>query len=676
MVSCGAIGAVITATMLVLAFQPSSPEMDVYKAMDFTADPCEDFYQYACGGWIANTELPPDRTSFLRSFSGATERNMEIVKDIILDETKHIYSKIGNFYKSCMDVGTANKLKAEPILPLMNEVGNLTTWDQVVVVAAALQRRGFDVLWDFGVGADAKNSQQNQFEMDQGGLTLPYRLYTANTTKSNMALAFYAEHVEWMFKLVGFNPVAAREEAIMAVRFERALAEAFINPQLITDPFARYNTMNQAQLTQLTGNKINWSAYFGELFKDSMGRPGAAPAIVNVVTPTYFTNLTAMFTKGDKDLSPIKASAYFRWRVITTSALWLSEDFLISHFRFFGTFLHGVKVLPPREKICVSRTHTVLTDLVVEIFLAKMDNAKTVEYATDLVQQLIKSFEGRLSQVDWMDLKTKQLAMAKLKAIRPMVAGPGSAELRNYSGIDISATDLFGNWFRSNSNGVMRDLEKLHHKPDPNKWHMAADAVNAYYDPDTNTIVFPIGILEPTFFVAGAAPAINYGGVGSVIGHEMTHGFDNKGRLFDAKGNLDDWWAPATSALFKQRTECVVDLFNRLGGDGKMSLGENIADMGGVKTAYEGFLTKEQSRQEVPPTQAPLTPNQLFFVAYAQNWCAVQTPQAAEMQKLTDVHSLPRNRVLGPLSNFDEFAKVYNCPRNSTYNPIKRCSVW
>lgn len=643
------------------------------SALDSTADPCVDFYQYACGTWLAKNPIPPDRPEWAR-FDELEERNLAILREILekaaVNSPKRspIEQKIGDYYAACMDEAAIEKKGIEPIKPELDRIAALSDNNLLADEVAHLQRAGANVLFLFTSQQDYKNANAMIALADQGGLGLPERdYYLKDDQKSVETRQKYLEHVTKMFQLLGDSPerAAARAQAVMSI--ESALATGSLDVVSRRDPARIYHKTRREELVLSLAPSFAWPKYLASI---------NAPAIesLNVAVPEFFKALDSLVNTARLD----DWKTYLTWQLVHAHAPLLSSGFVHENFDFYGKYLTGAQELRPRWKRCVQFVDNDLGEALGQKYVERTFGAEGKERTLQMVHTLESALGKDLMALDWMSLATKQKAIEKLNAITNKIGYPD--KWRDYSSVKIVRGDAAGNDERATEFEFQRQLDKIGKPVDHTEWQMTPPTVNAYYDPQMNDINFPAGILQPPMFDKSADDAVNFGAIGSIIGHELTHGFDDEGRQFDAKGNLRDWWTAQDAAEFEKRASCLVDEYSSfkavegLKVNGKLTLGENTADFGGLRVAYMALM--EDLAARTMPKVDGFTSEQRFFLAYAQSNCETESDELLRLSAQTDPHSPPKFRVNGIVQNMPEFQKAFGCRLGQPMVRKPACRVW
>jgi endothelin-converting enzyme/putative endopeptidase len=647
----------------------TTPGFDI-NALDRKADPCVDFYQFACGNWNAANPVPSDKSRWGR-FDLLQERNLEILRTILEESTAaapqrtSVEQKIGDHYASCMDEERIEKLGVKPLARDLERIQAMRGKQELPAVLAWLHRRALPSLFGFGSVADFKDSKQIIAVVDQGGLSLPDRDYYlvdrfAETKKK------YQAHVERMFQLMGDAKETAAAKAQTVVDIETALAKVSLDRVSRRNANNIYHKMSRNDLAKLAP-AFAWDRYF-----DATGAPSFES--LNVTVPDFFKGMNALIGATDLD----RLRVYLTWQVLRSSAPLLPRAFVQENFEFFGKTLTGAKELQPRWRRCVAFTDTELGEALGQKYVERAFAGNSKERMLELVRAIERAFEKNLDGLAWMTPATKKKALEKLHTVANKIGYPD--KFRDYGPVTIVRGDALGNRRRAGEFEERRDFAKIGTPVDPTEWRMTPPTVNAYYNPVENNINFPAGILQPPFFDSKLDDAVNFGAIGAVIGHELTHGFDDSGRRFDAQGNLRDWWTEEDGREFEKRADCIIGQY---GGyvsvadvklNGRLTAGENVADNGGVRMAYIALMTVLTGKPKKPIDG--FTPEQRFFLGYGQIWCQNITEEAARLRAQTDPHSPGRYRVNGVVSNMPEFGAAFGCKAGQPMVRENACRVW
>ena len=654
--------------------KPAATDVDL-AAMDPGVNPCQDFYQYACGRWNATHPIPNDQAIW-GTASQLQEKNLAVLRQVARAAAHRgsgpgstpVTREVGTYYAACMDRSAVTAAGAQPLAAALARIAAIASKRQAAAVLARMQLDGTDALFVFGPEQDFKHATREIAVADQGGLGLPDRSYylTADA-RSRILRHQYLAHVQTMFALLGDAPAAAQAEANVVLSIETALARDSITNVARRNPQAVYHKMSVPQFESLAP-AFDWRAYFAAL-----GAPRFAA--INVAVPGFFRGLNAEWTQVP--LADWKT--YLRWHLAHDAAAQLSPAFVNANFAFYGAILEGEKAPTPRWKRCVESTDQNLGEALGQLYVKAAFSPQAKAHMEAMVGHLETALGQDISSLAWMTPATKKQALIKLHAIANKVAYPD--HWRDYSAVVLRPGDFFGNYTRAQAFESRRELAKIGRPVDRGEWGMTPPTVNAYYNPLQNEIVFPAGILQPPFFNPHRDDASNYGAVGVVMGHELTHGFDDEGRQFGPHGNLRDWWTPADAKAFEERTACLVNEyagFSPLPGvhlNGRLTLGENTADNGGARIAY---MAMEAALAGQPDTKIDgFDRAQRFFIAYGQVWCQNVRPQTARLLATVDPHSPGRFRVNGVVQNLPQFAQAFHCGPGApmTAGP-KACRVW
>lgn len=642
--------------------------------LDKTVSPKTDFYQYACGGWMKTHPLTDEYGRF-GSFDLLAENNRTQLHGLIKglatqqQEPGSIGQKIGDLYNLAMDSTKLNADGMKPMKPMLDKVAAVKDRKGLTVLAAEMTRQGLGAYFNLFIGADEKNSSMNIVQAFQGGLGLGDRDYYLSDDAHNKGIrAKYEAHIARMFRLAGYEEGQAVKAAGQAMAVETDLAKAAYDRVKARDPQANYHKMTVAELERQAPG-IDWNLYF-----KSLGLPEVKE--LNVAQPEALAEVAKQVGKGDLDAQ----KSYLLWKVIDGAASYLSDEFVEANFDFYGKVLSGTPEMQPRWKRAVSAVDGMMGEAVGKMYVEKYFPAAAKERMVKLVGNLQQALGERIRALTWMSDETKAKALEKLSAIYVKVGYPD--QWRDYSSLDIKKDSYWANVLRSNVFEYDYMLAKNGKPVDKTEWMMTPQTVNAYYNPTTNEICFPAGILQYPFFDMKADDAFNYGAIGVVIGHEMTHGFDNHGRQYDKDGNLRDWWTAEDAKKFEERTQVLVDWFDKievlpgLHANGKLTLGENIADYGGLQVAFQAFHNAVKD--------APLgvvdgfTPEQRFYLAYAGVWAANIRDEEIRLRTQTDEHSLGRWRVNATLPHIEGWYEAFGVQEGDPMYlaPDKRASIW
>ncbi|MBI4877874.1 MAG: M13 family metallopeptidase [Acidobacteria bacterium] len=635
--------------------------------LDRSADPCTDFYRFACGIWIQKNPIPSDESRWGR-FNALSERNQSILREILEAAASAANGqKIGDHYASCMDEAAIERLGAKPLQPELDRVATLKDKAGLAPLVARLHAAGVGAAFQFGAGPDFKNSKLNLAAVGQGGLSLPDRdYYLKDDPKSAEIRKQFVAHVGRMFQLLGDAPEPAARKARTVMDLETALARGSLDRVARRDPARVYHKMAVAELEKLAPS-FAWRAYFAA---------SATPAFdsLNVSVPEFVKTLEERI--GAASLEDWKT--YLSWHVLHSAADSLSSAFVKEDFAFFGQTLTGAKELRPRWKRCVARADDELGEALGQGYVERTFGAEGKQRMLALVHALERALAKDIQGLDWMTPATKKQALVKLQAIQNKIGYPD--KWRDYSALKIVRGDALGNSMRAADFERRRRLKRIGQPVDPTEWGMTPPTVNAYYSPLQNNINFPAGILQPPFFDRQMDDPVNFGGIGAVIGHEMTHGFDDSGRKFAADGNLRDWWTAEDGKEFERRAQCFVDQYAQYEAapgvklNGKLTLGENAADNGGLRIAYMALLETLEGKPR--PKIDGFTPEQRLFLGWGQIWCQNVTEESARLRAATDPHSPGQWRVNGVVVNMPEFQQAFGCRTGQPMVREKACRVW
>lgn len=656
------------------------------KNIDTSIKPQDDFYKFANGNWLKNNPIPPEYSRW-GSFNELIEKNNDALHEIAeqaakasaanssqpeMEKAAAEAQKVGDFYASGMNEERINSARLLPLKGELKRIDSISDLSSLSKAIGRLHSIGIGALFGFTSGQDDKDSTMVIAQAFQGGLGLPDRdYYTKDDDASKKLRQQYLAHVTKMFSLLGETPEAAAAHARTVLEIETALAKPARTRVELRDPQKNYNKMSEAELQKLMPD-FKWDDYF-----QVVGQP--VPGAINVGQPDFFKAANDVV----KSVSLDDWKTYLRWHLIHGTAPTLGQDFVDENFTFFGKTLTGTEKLKPRWKRVVSVIDNEIGEALGKLYVADHFPPEAKQRALEMVNNLKAALADRIKTNDWMDEPTKQEALKKLAAFTVKIGYPD--KWRDYSALKIDRGPYVFNVLRSDQFEVAREMRKIGKPVDRSEWGMSPPTVNAYYNPNLNEIVFPAGILQPPFFNANADDAVNYGGIGAVIGHEMTHGFDDQGRQYDAVGNLRDWWTPASAKAYNERAKAIIDQYAAYEAmpdqhiNGELTQGENIADIGGLKIAYAAFKKAQAAHPEEATKKIDgYTPDQRFFLAWAQIWRANQRDQETMLRLNTDPHSPGRFRSNGPVSNMPEFQKAFDLPDNSPMvRPAKdRANIW
>ncbi len=668
--------AVISLVSMASAQQQPAPTASKYEpaldvtSMDRSADPCVDFFQYSCGGWLKNNPIPPDQSSWSLYAKMQDENRVRlrgILEAAAAPDAKRnaATQKIGDYYASCTDEKAIEANGAAPLKPDLERIAKINSKAEIADLAAAMVDD--NVLFRFDSTQDFRDASQVIAEADQGGLGLPDRdYYFKDDAKSVELRKAYVAHVQKMFELLGDQPAATSAEAQTVMRIETALAKGSMTRVERREPKNLDHKMTSGELEKISPD-FPWQVYFTKV-----GLPSLAS--LNVASPGFFK---AMNEELDKE-SLADWKIYLRWHLVHADAPFLSSTFLNENFAFYGKTLRGQQELQPRWKRCTQYVDGDLGEALGQVYVEKYFGPAAKQEALKMVKEIQAAMEQDINSLPWMSAATKQQALVKLHGMANKIGYPD--KWRDYSKLEIVRGDELGNVERSRQFEFNRELAKIGKPVDRGEWGMTPPTVNAYYDPQLNDINFPAGVLQPPAFDPKSDAAPNYGDTGGTIGHELTHGFDDEGRQFDAQGNLRDWWTADDEKEFVKRASCISDQYSTytiiddIKINGKLTLGEDTADLGGLILAYMAWQadTKGETLQPLDG----LTPEQRFFVGYGQSWCGETRDETKRLRATVDPHSPEKYRTNGVVSNMPEFQEAFHCKAGSPMVNQNRCRVW
>ena len=649
--------------------QPNSaPKLNT---IDTTQDPCTDFYQYACGNWLKNAEIPADQARW-GGFDELRERNRNTLREILEKASKDdpgrnaIDQKIGDYYESCMDEKGANEKGIAPLKPELDRIAAAKDKQELIAVAAHDYMIGPNPLFGFYSAPDLHNANMVIAYVDQGGLSLPDRdYYIKDDSKTLDTRKHFVDYMTEMFTLAGQTAQQAAESAQTVLRIETALAKVSMDRTARRDPKTRDHKMSRSDAVALAPN-----FYLNQYF-EALGAPNFTE--LNVSNPDFFKQANALL--DTESLDALKT--YVTWQLLDNAAPRLSEPFVQAHFKM-QQVLTGQKEIQARWKRCVSLVDNGLGEALGQRYVEQTFGADGKQRMLKMVDALESSLDQDIKTLPWMTADTKKQAKLKLEAIRNKIGYPD--KWRDYSSLEIKRDDLLANYFRANEFESKRDIAKIGKPLDRTEWGMTPPTVNAYYSGSNNEIVFPAGILQPPFFDKNMDDAVNFGGIGLVIGHELTHGFDDQGRKFDPQGNLRDWWTEKDGQEFEKRAGCIADEYSGFTAvddlklNGKLTLGENTADNGGARISLMA-LEKSMKDKDIGKIDG-YTPQQRFFLGFARVWCEKRRPEYSRMMVSVDPHSPGKFRVNGVVQNMPEFQKAWGCKAGQPMVSANACRVW
>jgi endothelin-converting enzyme/putative endopeptidase len=640
--------------------------------MDRSVDPCTDFYRFSCGGWIKKNPIPPDQSRW-EVYSKLSDDNERFLWGILQEAAKPqatrsaIEVQIGDFFNACMDEPSLEKLGITPLRPQLDEIAKLQSIRDLPALLARYHLSGYNMLFSFGSNQDFADSTHEIAFASAGGLGLPDRDYYVKTdTKSQELRQKYLDHVARMFALLGEPEALAKTHAQTVMNIETALANASLTRVEQRDPYKLFHKMTVAQLQAIT-KSFAWDGYLAASQLKGI-------QVVNVTEPAFMKEVEVLLTSRPLD----DWKTYLRWHLVHASAPVLSSAFVNANFDFYSKTLRGTEQLAPRWKRCVRRVDGDLGEALGQVFVQKTFGPDTKARALVMTKQVEAAMESEIRQLPWMGEATRNKALEKLHALVNKIGYPD--KWRDYSSIRIARGDYFGNVERATEFESRRQLAKIGKPVDRTEWGITPPTVNAYYDDQMNDMNFPAGVLQPPLFDPKMDDAPNYGDTGATIGHELTHGFDDEGRQFDAKGNLKDWWTKADAKEFEERTKCISDQYSGytivddIKINGKLTAGEDAADLGGTLLAYLAWQAATKA-QQLRPIDG-FTPDQRFFIGMAQWACGDERPESLRMSAITNPHSPNVYRVNGVVSNMPQFGKAFSCKAGQPMVRARQCRVW
>src|SRR5215472_2800801 len=649
--------------------QPDLPVLDV-TSIDTTVDPCVDFFAYSCNGWIKKNPIPPDQSSW-GTYGKVQDENRKQLREILesaaaeTGQRASYRQKIGDYYASCIDEKTIDAQGIRPLQDALARIDAIQSKKDLSDVVASMAHQF--ALFNFRSDQDYKNSNEVIAEVDQGGLGLPDRdYYFKDDAKSVDLRKAYVAHVQKMLELLGHPTAVASAEANRILQIETELARGSMTRVDRRDPKNIYHRMSADELQKLSPN-FQWNLFFAKV-----GVPQLKS--LNVETPAFFQAMSQLIDK--EDLAAWKT--YLQWHLLHANARFLSSPFVNEDFNFFGKTLTGREQLQPRWKRCTVDVDNDLGEALGQAYVEKYFSPEAKRQVLTMVTEIEAAMQQDIENLPWMSPETKKNALEKLHAVVNKIGYPD--KWRDYSSLEIKRGDEMGNVQRAAKFEFDRQLAKINKPVDHQEWTMTPPTVNAYYDPQKNDINFPAGILQPPLFDPASDAAPNYGNTGGTIGHELTHGFDDEGRQFDATGNLRDWWTEADGKEFEKRASCISNQYSQyvivddIKINGKLTLGEDVADLGGLILAYAAWKADTKS-QNLQPIDG-FTPDQRFFIGYAQSWCGSTRDEAKRVRATVDEHSPDKYRTNGVVTNMPEFQSAFHCKTGAPLAPAQRCRVW
>jgi putative endopeptidase len=652
---------------------PYTPGLDVH-AMDRSANACTDFYQFSCGGWLTQNPIPPDQASW-SVYGKLAQDNQRFLWGILTDLSRTqagrtpSQQKIGDYFAACMDEAAIERRGLTPLAPTLSAIDALKSSAELPALLAQLQldQSGDEFLFGFSSSQDFADAQAVIAFASAGGLGMPDRdYYTDQDARARELRQRYREHVAHSFALLGDTPPLAAQHAATVLRIETELAQASLTRVELRDPYNLFHKLDRAALERLTPH-FAWAPFLRVLKLSSTNT-------INVTEPKFYTALDRLLARNSLD----DLKTYLRWHALHGAAPFLAQRFEDERFAFFDHTLRGVPQQKPRWKRCVRQVDALLGEALGQEFVARTFGPQLKAATQLMTQQIEQAMHADIEALPWMSAPTKQQALAKLAAVVNKIGYPD--RWRDYGSVAIERGDYFGDALRATEFESQRELNKIGKPLDRKEWQMSPQTVNAYYDPQMNDINFPAGVLQPPLYDPRMDDAPNYGNTGGTIGHELTHGFDDQGRKFDAAGTLKDWWTQADARQFTARTQCIVDQYAKyvvvddIHINSRLTLGEDVADLGGLILAHMAW--RVQTAHQALGAREGLTPAQRFFVGYAQWACENERPENQRLRAKTDEHSPGRYRVNGLVVNMPEFAQAFSCPADAPLVRKNPCRIW
>ncbi|OQS05811.1 endothelin-converting enzyme, metalloprotease family M13 [Thraustotheca clavata] len=654
-----------------LAGTVSELPKEMTALMDLSADPCNDFYQYACGGWYKQVTIPADRATTDTSFSVLGDKNDAVIRQILTSN----YPKVSDYYNSCMDIRTLTSLGTTPIADDLKSIRSSTSVKDLLHVAAQLSKKGVLAFTQPTVYPDAKDATTNALYSAQAPSTLARELYV-NPQYWRVVQPAYKQYIVSLMSLAGKSATVGTAAAKTIIDFELQLAGVQLSKlELLEAKTSNYNPMSYCDAS--VKYPLTVGAQLREYGFSTDGCTNTSGKII-LNDLDFFDRVESLVSKQSLDT----LKTIFEFKVLHTNAPSLAPTFATANWKLFGKLIQGQSVEPSREKKCTADIQTALGDLVSDYFVKSTFDSTSATRAEEMVLALEASFKQGIENATWLDDETREKALTKLSKFVHLIGAPEKPE--TYASLSFNNKEYINNRNKINLYDTTANLALVGTKVDRHKWSSPASEVNAYYAPSVNSITFPAGILQAPFFSGKFDPAQNFGGIGMVIGHEITHGFDNSGRNYDGDGNVNDWWSDETSLEFNKKAKCIMDQYGAfqvkseqtgqsLGNvNGRLTLGETIADNGGLKTAYRAFHEYIKTK---PSKFTDETGDKVFFLSFAQNWCSKNTDEYLNLI-LQDEHPPGKFRIYGAVQNNDAFAKTFKCPANTKMNSSKKCYLW